>query len=264
MWIRLITFGCVAAALTLAGCSSGDTQSADSSGKAPLRWGSDESGGAPFEFRDPENPEKRIGFEVEIADEIGKRLGRPIEFVQTQWDTLIPALNRNDFDIAMSGLEITPERKEEAAFTIPYYVYTQQLVVRADQPQINSLADLKGHAVGTLAASAAERVLKQTPGIEVRSYDDNVRPYDDLEIGRVDGVLLDLPIAEYYAHPKKTLRFAGEPFAPGFYAIAVRKDDTKLLAEINGALEQMKKDGSLKAILTKWNLWNDAQTSTPQ
>ena len=254
------TLALAATALILSACSESST----TTGNPPLRWGSDEAGGAPFEFRDPQNPEKRIGFEVEIADELGKRLGRDIEFVQTQWDTLIPALNRDNFDMAMSGIEITPEREAEVSFTKPYYVYTQQLVVRADDAITSSLADLKGKAVGTLAASAAERVLKSAEGIEVRSYDDNVRPYDDLVIGRVDAVLLDLPIAEHYARPNKKLRFAGEPFAPGLYAIAVQKKDQELLQQLNGALTEMQNDGTLKAILERWNLWNDLQTSSPQ
>lgn len=234
-------------------------QSADA-GKQVLRWGADEAGGAPFEFRNPENPEERIGFEVEIAEELGKRLNRKIEFVQTQWDTLLPALKRNDFDIAMSGIEITPDREAEVLFSDPYYVYTQQLVVRQDQPNVNSLQDLKGKAVGTLQASAAERVLNEAGGIEVKSYDDNVRPYDDLAIGRIDGVLLDLCIATYYAKPNEKLRFAGEPFAPGKYAIAVRKEDAALKQELDKALADMKKDGTLEKILRKWDLWNDQQS----
>lgn len=238
----------------LTGCSDTQTRNSD-----VLRWGSDEAGGAPFEFRDDKDPSKRIGFEVEIADEIGKRLGKRIEFVQTQWDTLIPALNRDDFDFAMAGIEITDDRKAEVDFTQPYYIYTQQLVTRADDTNIHSLKDLKGKPVGTLAASAAERVLQESDGIEVRSYDDNVRPYEDLVIGRVDGVLLDLPIAVHYAKPNPKLRFAGEPFAPGEYAIAVKKKDTELRQQLDRALAEMKKDGTLQQILTRWNLWNDQQ-----
>src|SRR5690606_34129780 len=119
--------------LILPGCDSG-TPSGQA--KDVIRWGSDEAGGAPYEFRDPANPEKRIGFEVEIADEISSRTGKRIEFVQAQWDTLIEGLKRSDFDMAMAGIEITPERQGEVDFTRPYYVYTQQLVVRADQKDV--------------------------------------------------------------------------------------------------------------------------------
>ena len=91
------------------------------------------------------------------------------------------------------------------------------------------------------------------------SYDDNVRPYDDLEIGRVDAVLLDLPIAVYHAKKRAKLRFVGEPFGEGLYAIAIRKNSPELLAAVDAALGDMIRDGSLKAILDKWGLWNGAQ-----
>ncbi|MCX7625902.1 MAG: ABC transporter substrate-binding protein [Candidatus Sumerlaeaceae bacterium] len=228
-----------------------------------LRWGSDEAGGAPYEFRDPQNPSQRVGFEVDIAEEIGRRLGLKIEFVQTDWAVLIPALQRGDFDMAMSGIEITPERKQVVDFVGPYYVYLQQLVVRADDTQTSSLNDLVGKKVGTLNNTAAERILRNTPGIEVVSYDDNVRPYDDLAIGRIAGVLLDLPIALYYAKPNPKLRFAGEPFGEGHYGIAVNKQCRKLRDALQRIIEEMASDGTLKRILEKWELWNEAQKKLP-
>jgi polar amino acid transport system substrate-binding protein len=224
-----------------------------------LRWGSDEAGGAPYEFRDPKDPSKRIGFEVDIAEEIGRRMGVKIEFVQTDWAVLIPALQRGDFDMAMAGIEITPERKEVVDFVGPYYIYLQQLVVRADDTKTSSLQDLVGKKVGTLNNTAAERILKSTPGIEVVSYDDNVRPYDDLAIGRIDGVLLDLPIAFYYAKPNPKLRFAGEPFGEGYYGIAVNKQCPKLKNALQKVVEEMIRDGAMQRILEKWDLWNEAQ-----
>jgi polar amino acid transport system substrate-binding protein len=226
-----------------------------------LRWGSDEAGGAPYEFRDPNNPSQRIGFEVDIAEELGRRMGLKIEFVQTDWAVLIPALQRGDFDFAMSGIEMTPERKQVVDFVGPYYVYLQQLVVRADDTKTSSLHDLVGKKVGTLNNTAAERILQATPGIVVVSYDDNVRPYDDLAIGRIDGVLLDLPIALYYAKPNPKLHFAGPPFGEGYYGIAVNKKSPKLRDALQRVLDEMIRDGTLRRILEKWELWNDAQTS---
>lgn len=228
-----------------------------------LRWGSDEAGGAPYEFRDPQNPSQRVGFEVDIAEEIGRRMGVKIEFVQTDWAVLIPALQRGDFDMAMSGIEITPERKQVVDFVGPYYAYLQQLVVRADDTKTSSLQDLVAKKVGTLNNTAAERILRNTPGIEVVSYDDNVRPYDDLAIGRIDGVLLDLPIALYYAKPNAKLRFAGEPFGEGYYGIAVNKQSPKLRDALQKIVEEMARDGALQRILEKWELWNEAQKKLP-
>lgn len=253
------------AVLSLAGCAktSRVRELDEIIASGVLRWGSDEAGGAPYEFRDPKDPSKRIGFEVDIAEEIGRRMGVKIEFVQTDWAVLIPALQRGDFDMAMAGIEITPERKEVVDFVGPYYIYLQQLVVRADDTKTSSLQDLVGKKVGTLNNTAAERILKSTPGIEVVSYDDNVRPYDDLAIGRIDGVLLDLPIALYYAKPNPKLRFAGEPFGEGYYGIAVNKQCPKLKNALQKVVEEMIRDGAMQRILEKWDLWNEAQKKLP-
>ncbi len=82
------------------------------------------------------------------------------EFVQYEWDTLLPGLVKGDFDVILNGYEITPDRAGKMLFTRPYYVYAQQLVVRADEKRIQSLADCTDLAVGTMAGTAAERFLK--------------------------------------------------------------------------------------------------------
>ena len=80
--------------------------------RGTLIWGADAEGGAPYIFPDPENPEKYIGFEVDLADAIAKKLGVRAVHKQNGWDGLVPALARGDFDIAMNGNEITDDRKE--------------------------------------------------------------------------------------------------------------------------------------------------------
>jgi polar amino acid transport system substrate-binding protein len=248
--------GAAIISLVISGCGQGTSPSPSQSGNTsvrPLRWGNDEAGGAPFVFRDPQNPRNRIGFETEIVEELGKRMGRPIEFVQTEWPSLIPALNRGDFDFALAAIEVTPERVETVLFSRPYYVYSQQLVVRQDDPA-TSLSDMIGRRVGTLAATAAERILQDTPGIEIVRYDDNTRPYDELIVGRLDGVLLDLPLAIFYGRPRPQLRFAGEPFADGFYAAAFRKNDGALRDEISKHLDDMIADGTIRRIIQRYDL----------
>ena len=84
-------------------------------------------------FPDPKTPSKLIGFEVDLADEIARELGVKARQAQNAWDSLIPALMRGDSDIAMNGIEITPQREKEVLFSRPYYIYTEQLVVRKDE-----------------------------------------------------------------------------------------------------------------------------------
>jgi polar amino acid transport system substrate-binding protein len=169
-------------------------------------------------------------------------------------------LQRGDFDFAMNGLEVTPDRVRCLRFSRPYFVYTLQLVARADERRFQTLEECKalGAVVGTLEDTAAERLLDQK-GIAKKSYANQVEPYLDLELGRLDGVLLDLPIAIYYARPNAKLKFTGPPLGAGLYAIAFRKDQEELARQFDRALDALLQDGTLRRIYEKWNLWTPEQ-----
>lgn len=225
-----------------------------------LLWGSDAEGGAPYVFPDPKDPSKLVGFEVDIAEAIAKELGVKARQSQNAWDSLIPALERGDFDMAMNGIEITPQRKEKILLSIPYYVYTEQLVVRKDDNSIKDTKDLKGKKVGTLSGTVAQDILNALGGVDVKIYSGQVEPYEDLAIGRLDAVLLDLPIAAYYAKPNPKLKYAGEPVGEGFYAICMRKDDKEFKEKLDEILHRLIRTGELKKIYEKWGLWNSSQS----
>ena len=224
-----------------------------------LLWGSDAEGGAPYAFPDPKNPSRLTGFEVDIAHAIARELGVEARQVQNAWDSLIPALQRGDFDLAMNGIEITPQRSENVLFSFPYYVYTEQLVVRSDDTLIKDADGLKGKRVGTLSGTVAQDILTAMGGVDVKVYSGQVEPYEDLALGRLDAVLLDLPIAAYYAKPNPKLRYAGPPIGKGFYAIAMRRGDEELKRRIDGILKKLLVNGELKRIYEKWDMWNEAQ-----
>jgi polar amino acid transport system substrate-binding protein len=226
------------------------------SAQEPLRWGGDSEGGAPYVFQDPQDPRRLVGFEVDLAAALGRQLGRPAVFVQNQWDGLIPGLERGNYDVALNGLEITDDRKREIDFTVPYYATSEQLAVRADAPALESLAALRGHTVGTLKFSLAERLLEREGGIELRTYDGQINAYEDLANGRLDAVLMDWPIALYYAKPNAKLRLSGPPIEHVEYGIGVRKDDPALRAQLDTALRALMRSGELRGIYEKWGLWN--------
>jgi len=223
----------------------------------PLRWGADAEGGAPFVFADPKEPSKRVGFEVEIAAALGRELGEELAFVQYDFRALPEGLERGDLDLAMNGLEVTPERAARVRFSKPYYVYTQQLVARADDSRfdgIDGCAAANG-LVGTLELTGSERYLRER-SMRAKLYDGQVEPYVDLELGRLDAVLFDLPVAAYYAKRNPKLRYAGAPFAPGTYAVAVARGNDALAARIDRALEAIARSGELHAIYTRWGIAN--------
>src|SRR5881394_2067420 len=98
--------------------------------RGELRWGADAEGGAPYTYPDPQNPQQIIGFECELADALAAKIGVKAKMVQNQWDQLIPALERGNFDIILNGLELTDENQQRIAMSVPYYVYAQQIVTR--------------------------------------------------------------------------------------------------------------------------------------
>ncbi|HVO22272.1 MAG TPA: ABC transporter substrate-binding protein/permease [Candidatus Margulisiibacteriota bacterium] len=223
-----------------------------------LRWGGDIQGGEPYAFRDPHDSARLVGFEVEIADALAHRLGGRAEFVQNDWSTLIPSLERGDFDVILNGLEVTAARRERVAFTRPYYAFSETFVVRRDDGALRSLDDLRGRRVGTLAASLGFELLRARPGVEVVLYEGVEEPYIDLEQGRLDGVVLDNIIADRYGLVRPTLR-AAATVGEGTYAIAIRPADKALLQAVDTALGEMRRAGELRAILTRWSLWNERQ-----
>ncbi len=252
--IALITFVC---ALFPSGAHAGTLDGIKKRGY--LLWGSDAEGGAPYIFPDPKDPSKLIGFEVDLADAIARELGVKAKQAQNAWDSLIPALERGDFDIAMNGIEITPARKERVLFSVPYYIYTEQLVVRKEETKIRNTSDLRGKKVGTLSGTAAQTILEKMGGVDVKIYSGQVEPYEDLAIGRIDAVLLDLPIAAYYARPNPELKYAGAPVGEGFYGIAVRRGDGGLRDRIDSILTKLMQSGELRRIYEKWGIWNGTQ-----
>jgi len=110
-----------------------------------------------------------------------------------------------------------------------------------------------------LSASVAQRLVAELSGADARIYPGNVESFRDLKAGRIDAVVLDLPIAIFYARPDPGLRFSGAPFAPGYYGIGALKEDTTLLAALDLAIEQLAGDGTLEKIDRKYNIWDDRQ-----
>lgn len=226
-----------------------------------LRWAADTESGAPFTFPDPQNPQKLIGFEYEIVQALAKALKRTPVFVQNSWEGLIPGLQRNQYDIIINGVEITEDRKKEILFSNPYFVTFEQLAVRQNYPNATTLSDFKGKKIGTLRASLAERILQQEGGIEILGYEAETNAYQDLKNGRSDAVLLDAPIAQYYAAPDSSLKLLSTPIGQIVYGIGIDAKNSKLQTEINEALKQITQRGELREIYDRWNLWNPLMAS---
>jgi polar amino acid transport system substrate-binding protein len=238
-----------------------------------LRWGADQQGGEPYVFEDPEHPGHLVGFEVELAEALAAALeddaggstdgsaprspprSRPhirSELVQNDWSTLIPSLDRGDFDVALNGIEVTPDLATRVAFSTPYCLFHERLVARADDARVRDLASLRGLRVGTLAASQAWNTLRASGAVPV-PYEGVDEPLIDLDNHRTDAVLLDDIIIDRYLPNHPHLRVVTD-VATGRYAIALRPGDAELRAALDRALATLTATGKLAAILGRWNL----------
>ncbi len=221
----------------------------------PLRWASDADSGAPYVFHDPSDASRLTGYEADLIAALARHLGRAPVFVQNDWDGLIPGLQRGLYDVVIDGIEITPEHRAAIDFSIPYYRTAERIAVRRGAIGLDSLAALRGHVVGTLKDTLSERLLERAGGIGLRSYEDETNAYADLADGRLDAVMLDAPIAQYYALPDPRLRVVGLPVGALSYGIAIAKGHEALRTALDAGLAEMEQDGELRAILQRWALW---------
>jgi polar amino acid transport system substrate-binding protein len=228
-----------------------------------LRWAGDPEGGAPYVEASPSNPDVLVGFDVEVAELIARGLGRAPRFVFVRFDSIDQSVSRGDADIGLSGIEDTPARRVAMAATVPYYEFREVLTVRAaDKDRFRTLADLAGHRVGTLGGTIAYEILLQAErdhGLTAVSYDDDVHPYSDLTIGRVDAVLLDHVLAERRLRTQAGLAVQPGSVATGHYVGVLAPGNAALRERVDEILKGAMRDGTLERIFRKWSVWNDDQ-----
>jgi len=230
-----------------------------------LRWGGDAEGGAPFVEADPADPARVRGFDVEIAEALAKGLGRTPRFVQVAYQTIDQSVARGDFDIGMSGVEDTPARRGALLVTLPYFEFREVLAVRAsDTGRFRTLADLRGRKVGTLAGTIAYDTLvaaEAAHSLVPVSYDDDVHPYEDLARGRVDAVLLDHVLAARSVKRVPGLAIQPGAIVTGRYVGVLAKENAALRDRIDLLLKEMMRDGTLRKIFERWNVWDEEQAA---
>lgn len=222
------------------------------------------------------------GYDIDVGQELCRRIEIKCTFVPQDWDGIIPALLVGKFDVIMSGMAITEKRKQSIAFSIPYAAGFNQFVVRKElgldvgdtkekvnlstiggkeKATIERLrSTLAGKAIGALRSSNSEAVLKEILGdvVTIRSYDslDNMKL--DLAAGRIDGGLADyFTWRDFLETPSGSdAMFFGPELKGGLWGPGVgagmRKDDAELLTKFNAAIDAATKDGTIKALSLKW------------
>jgi polar amino acid transport system substrate-binding protein len=228
-----------------------------------LIWAADPEGGAPFVEADPAHPDQVVGFDVEIAGLIAQRLGRTPRFLNVTFSSIDQSIARGDADIGVNGIEDTPARRATMAPTIPYYEFREVLSVRAaDAGRFRTLADLGGRKVATLGGTIAYEILlraQRDHGLQAISFEDDLHPFSDLVLGRVDAVLLDNVLANRRQQTIGGFIIQPETVAIGHYVGVLAAGQAPLRDAIDEVLRGAMRDGALERILRGWSVWNDDQ-----
>jgi polar amino acid transport system substrate-binding protein len=189
----------------------------------------------------------------------------PPRFSYVAFASINQSLLRGDFAVSFCGLEESTARRTGMAYTVPYYQFREVLTVRrADGDRFRTLADLAGRQVGTLVATEAYEILRkaqQKHGITAVSYDDDVHPYEDLQLGRIDAVLLDNVVASRELRRRPSLVAQPESVELGTYVGVLAPSNTVLRDATNKVLLAAMADGRLEKIFRAYGLFNEDQTA---
>ncbi len=240
----------IIAALVFTGCTSQGSNLSRIKKAGVLKVGADTTY-PPFEWINTQTG-KPQGFDVDLANLIAKKLGVKAEIISTAWDGIIPALKAGKFDVIISAMTITDERKKEIDFSDPYYDSGQIIAVRKDNTTIHGPEDLSGKVVGVQTGTTGEIAAKKIKGAIIKEYPDIQYAFTDLEKGRIDAVINDFPVSAYYAKGHPDVKLVGKLFTKEQYGIALRKDETDLKEAINKILKEIKSDGEYDQIFEKW------------
>ena len=235
----------ISAALTLAtlGASVGHAQD------NVLRVGTDATF-PPMEFVDNG---KRTGFDIELMEAMAKAMGKQIEWIDIDFKGLIPGLISKRFDMAVSAIYITDERKKVVDFTDPYYAGGLVAMVKDNNAAIKKLSDLDGKKVSVqVGTKSVSYLAEKFPKVQRVEVEKNQEMFNLVDIGRADAAVTGKPAAYQYVRTRGGMRVLEEQLTTEEYGMALRKDTPELTKAVNAALAKLKADGTYAAIVKRW------------
>lgn len=208
----------------------------------------------PMGFRDENN--EIVGFDIDCAKEVASRMGVELVIQPIAWDSKQMELDSGNIDCIWNGMSINEERKEAMNLSDPYLKNDMVFVVLGSS-DYQSQVDLEGKNVAVQNGSSAQEILEASDFAakagSIAGYDDNVTAFMDLDANGVDAVFLDSVVANYFITEKqKDYRVLSDVLYEEEYAIGFRKGDQALRDEVQNTLNDMKADGKLGEISTKW------------
>lgn len=203
----------------------------------------------PFDFI--ENG-KKVGFDVDIGDEIARRMGVKLKWETIDFRGIIAALKSGRVDVLITGMVYTPDRAKQMAFSMPYYDGGIAAAYPNGKP-ISNAKELVGKRVGVELGSAGDKFVRDTlgPSANVKTYDSEFLGLKDLSDGRLDAFVGNVATMRYVMLKMPSIKLS-PIWARKWQGVNTRLQDTTLLAEINKQLSAMKKDGTYKKLAAKW------------
>jgi len=252
---RLSVTIALAIALLLTSCGGSGSSNAgggSSSGSSGVLRVATEGTYAPFSFHDPKSNEL-TGYDVEVAKAVGAKLGKKVEFSETQFDSIFAGLESKRYDVIANQVTITPERQAKYLFSAPYTVSFGVIVTRADDDSVHSLADVKGKRSAQSTTSSFAEVARKA-GAQVEPVEGFTQAITLLKQKRVDVTINDnLAFLEYQKTTgDKSVKIAAKIDPPSKQALVFRKDSVDLKTQVDGALKALRADGTLARLSEKY------------
>lgn len=240
------------AAIVVAGCGGGGGTSSEGTsaggGGETLTVGSD----IPYPPFEQGKPGEYTGFDVELMEAIGEKIGREVEFQDTSFETIFRDVGQGKFEAVASAATITPEREKEVAFSDPYYLSEQAVVVK-EGSAITGLADLEGKTVAAQQGTTGLALGKEKANAgELRPYPEGPDAINALKAGTVEAVIIDAPVAQHAIEEEGGIEIAENVPTEEQYGFAFAKGSTELLEEVNQGLEEVISNGTYTKIYEKW------------
>lgn len=207
----------------------------------------------PFEFKDEKG--NYTGFDIELWQEIAKRLELDYKMQPMDFNGIIPGLQTAQVDVGIAGMTITEARAQVVDFSDPYYDSGLSILVRAgDEDKITKLEDLEGKVVATkLGTSSVDFLKANAKTKETKLFPNNDGMFFELLAGRADAAFFDLPVVQDYASTagKGKVKVVGPVYAGQSYGIAFPKG-SELRDKVNAALAEIKSDGTYETLYVRW------------
>lgn len=206
----------------------------------------------PFEYVNQQT--KQIeGFDIDLMNEIARKAGLQVEYVDTGFESLLESITKCHYEAAISSITITDERKSAMAFSDPYIIAGQVVIVHKDNTDIEGKDSLGGKRVGAEIATTGAMAVEKIKDAVLKKYTKIELAFQDLLNGQIDAVVCDYPVTLVYVgqNPDK-LKMVGTMFTSEFYGIAVCKNNAELLARINSGLKSCLDEGLVDTLIEKW------------